>query len=431
MLDKLDMLYGKKSDLTIEGLQRQFFCYKYDVNKSAVENCMIIQQYAEDLAAEGEEVKESWVMTRILGMLPSKLHHFRTAWDNVSPIDKNLNTIIERLRLEEDRLNGTEQQELQNAFMHKQSGRNEGNPQSNVECFKCGKRGHIKKHCRNKPCPKYLEYLVMIKIMEVREVLKETLIVELSTGLSTANVKDILSENDCSDCWYQDCGASQHMTSRKDWLTNFVELKEHMNVLIGDATKLEGIGEVELTAFNGNEWYEVVLKNVLYVPKMSFNLFSVSQMLDKGYIQEADASQSTFKSREDNKIVAIAKRDEHLFKIMFRQEEDEKCLVTMSIKTWHKRFAHQNVQYVKDTLKRNGVKYVDDWNDYVCPGCVYGKHHHISHPLNTKVAQRPLHLVHVDLCEMNIISLGGAKYFFKSKDEAVSKLNMYVKMKEI
>ncbi|KAG5876685.1 hypothetical protein JTB14_019433 [Gonioctena quinquepunctata] len=101
------------------------------------------------------------------------------------------------------------------------------------------------------------------------------------------------------------------MTSRKDWLTNFVELKEHMNVLIGDATKLEGIGigEVELTAFNGKEWYEVVLKNVLYVPKMSFNLFSVSQMLDKGYIQEADASQSTFKSREDNKIVAIAKRD--------------------------------------------------------------------------------------------------------------------------
>ncbi|KAG5876686.1 hypothetical protein JTB14_019434 [Gonioctena quinquepunctata] len=162
MLDKLDMCYGKESDLTVDGLQRQFFCYKYDVNKSAVENCMIIQQYVEDLAAEGEEVKESWVMTRILGMLPSKLHHFRTAWDNVSPIDKNLNTIIERLRLEEDRLNGTEQQELQNAFMHKQSGRNEGNPQSDVECFKCGKKGHIEKHCRNKPCPKYLNTIITI-----------------------------------------------------------------------------------------------------------------------------------------------------------------------------------------------------------------------------------------------------------------------------
>lgn len=55
MLEKLEFLYGKKSDLTVEGLQRQLFSYKYDVGKSAVENCMIIQQYAEDLAAEVEK----------------------------------------------------------------------------------------------------------------------------------------------------------------------------------------------------------------------------------------------------------------------------------------------------------------------------------------------------------------------------------------
>ncbi|KMQ83099.1 copia protein, partial [Lasius niger] len=90
MLDKLHTLYGKKSDLTVEGLQRQFFGFKYDINKSAIENCMTIQQYAEDLAAESEEVKESWIMTKILGMLPSKLYHFRTAWDNVSGENKNL-----------------------------------------------------------------------------------------------------------------------------------------------------------------------------------------------------------------------------------------------------------------------------------------------------------------------------------------------------
>jgi len=37
MLDKLHTLYGKKSDLTIEGLQRQFFGYQYDA-KSVIEN---------------------------------------------------------------------------------------------------------------------------------------------------------------------------------------------------------------------------------------------------------------------------------------------------------------------------------------------------------------------------------------------------------
>lgn len=108
MLNKLETLYGKKSNLTVEGLQRQLLSFKYNTSKSVVENCMLIQQYAEDLAAEGEEVKESWIMTRILGMLPPKLYHFRTAWDNVSGIDKNLSTLFERLRLEEDRLNDSE-----------------------------------------------------------------------------------------------------------------------------------------------------------------------------------------------------------------------------------------------------------------------------------------------------------------------------------
>lgn len=27
-----------------------------------------------------------------------------------------------------------------------------------VECFKCGKKGHIKRNCKNAPCLKYLEY---------------------------------------------------------------------------------------------------------------------------------------------------------------------------------------------------------------------------------------------------------------------------------
>lgn len=44
MLSKLDTLYGKKSDVSIEGLQRQLFGYKFNENKSVVENGMQIQQ---------------------------------------------------------------------------------------------------------------------------------------------------------------------------------------------------------------------------------------------------------------------------------------------------------------------------------------------------------------------------------------------------
>jgi len=113
MLEKLETLYGKKSDVSVEGQQKLFFDYKYIIlNKSAIENYMMSQQFAEDLTTEGVEIKESWIMTRILEMLPSKLHHFCTAWDNASATDKNLSNLFERLRMEEDRLNDSESSEL-------------------------------------------------------------------------------------------------------------------------------------------------------------------------------------------------------------------------------------------------------------------------------------------------------------------------------
>lgn len=223
----------------------------------------------------------------------------------------------------------------------------------------------------------------------------------------------------CKSSRYQDCGATQHMTSRKDWLVNFELFKEPSTVVIGDATQLEGVGtgDVELEAFNGREWYKILLKNVLYVPKMTFNLFSVSQVLDKGYVQTADLNESIFKTSDQEKTVAIAKRDRNSFKMMFCQEMNEKCLSAVSIKTWHERLAHQNVKYVRDILEKHGIRSVDDWNNYVCAGCVYGKQHHISHPVHSKVAENILDMIHVDLCEMNIRSLGGAYYFLLLKDD--------------
>ena len=257
----------------------------------------------------------------------------------------------------------------------------------------------------------------------------------------------IKSEQGQENYWYQDCGATQNMTSHKSWMKNYTELKQPVMVMIGDATEMEGIGtgDVYLQAFNGQEWEEICLKNVLHIPKMPFNLFSVTKMLDKGYEQTANAKRSVFKTANKKKTVAVASRDGNLFKMMFKTEKSENCLVTVSIKTWHERLVHQNVKYVRDTLNRNKIKYLDDWNDYVCEGCAYGKHHRASHPTNPKTESQTLDVIHVDLCEINILSLGGAKYFLlfkddfsyyrtayflRTKDEAASKLSDYIKLVE-
>lgn len=120
--------------------------------------------------------------------------------------------------------------------------------------------------------------------------------------------------------WYQDCGASQHMTPRREWFTNLVEIEQRIVITIGDGTQVEGVGvgNVDLEAFNGENWYPVTLQDVLYVPKLGFNLFSVGQILDKGFSQRADKDTSQFESCDDRSIRVIAKRKGHLYKVLLR-----------------------------------------------------------------------------------------------------------------
>lgn len=522
MTAKLETLFGKKSDVTIEGMREEFFSFKYDENQSVVDNCLRVQQLADNLKAEGDEIKEGWIMTRTLSMLPPKLRHFRTSWDCTTAADKNLTALVEKLQLEEDRLNkNTEGDESnsRNALLSShhnkiKNSQSKGNGKSNkpLTCYKCDQPGHLKKDCKNKPCAKYLEfcknkyscnvcqqkghfakdcpsgkgqdkktgiadegaYACISKSsslnsehsesendsgrLKLAKLKKNKVHAYFTISLSAGDIKYINSTSDRVRIWYQDCGATRHMTSHRDLFTNYCELNNSTFVIIGDATELKafGRGDIMFEAHNGEAWRKIILKNVLHVPDMPFNLFSVVRMLDRGHTQVADSKKSEFYDVNGN-VVIMAMRDGDLFQMKFRELESEdqeeslrkqateNCMMSVSIKVWHERLAHQNVRHTREVLNNNGIVYVDDWGDYVCEGCAYGKQHRVPHPMNPKRAEEPLQLIHVDLGEMNVRSLGGAKYFLlfkddythyrtvyflKTKDEAVKKLDVFVRLVE-
>lgn len=119
---------------------------------------IVCKQYSDKLTAEGEEIKGSWIMSRILNMLPPKLS-FPNFFDCINSGNKNLNKLFELLRLEEDRLNESKGVSLsyQNVLVSKIGKHNKTQSQK-IECHTCGKVGHIKKNCKGKSCVKYLEY---------------------------------------------------------------------------------------------------------------------------------------------------------------------------------------------------------------------------------------------------------------------------------
>eukprot|EP00253_Pinus_taeda_P007311 PITA_07311 len=98
----------------------------------------------------------------------------------------------------------------------------------------------------------------------------------LISTLSTAYPLDTL------DHWLIDSGPSRHFTGYKEDLSNFVEKKTNLEIILGDNATypVKGIGIVTLHL---NQGQTIHVQEVLYVPDLKKNLVSISVMEDKGF----------------------------------------------------------------------------------------------------------------------------------------------------
>lgn len=80
--------------------------------------------------------------------------------------------------------------------------------------------------------------------------------------------------------WLIDCGSSRHFTRYKEALSNLVEKKTNLKIILGDNSTypVRGIGTITLLL---NQGQTIHLQEVLYVPDLKNNLVSISTMEDK------------------------------------------------------------------------------------------------------------------------------------------------------
>jgi hypothetical protein len=139
----------------------------------------------------------------------------------------------------------------------------EGKKKGRVECFHCGKPGHIAKFCRNK------------HPIEQRND---------SSSVACISAEETSALSVSSESWI-DSGATSHMCSEK---SRFQNLRFDQRVLHGafqgGSAKTVGVGTViiEVKSENGKSIC-LKLEEVLYVPNLSGNLFSVSKAISKGH----------------------------------------------------------------------------------------------------------------------------------------------------
>ena len=85
--------------------------------------------------------------------------------------------------------------------------------------------------------------------------------------------------------WLIDSGATSHMTHSRELMLNYNELKIPQRVSLGDGRTVEavGIGDIRVTmTFKVSRHKICVMKDVLHVPKLMYNLFYVRAAASKG-----------------------------------------------------------------------------------------------------------------------------------------------------
>ena len=208
------------------------------------------------------------------------------------------------------------------------------------------------------------------------------------------------------------------MTPDKRGLTEFDRFSKPVEIKSADNSVLYsyGKGDVYITTYDGDKKVTILLKEVLYVPKIQHKLLSLSSMTEKG--AQVEFIGQSCKISINDKIYSIGHKHGKLYKLNSIPQNKDCCIGIANDKPdllslWHFRYGHlgyDNILALKGKAMVNGmnIQTTDTVDKKSCEGCALGKQHRQPFPKKSdRITCKPLELIHTDLCgPMSIPSVG-------------------------
>lgn len=310
-----------------------------------------------------------------------------------------------------------------------------------LRCHFCNKPGHFKKECEEYAKSKAPVKSVQVKKKSKMGAFKVTITPDDDNSSDSEHTGLVVQHALSAECndphrWILDSGATCHMCNQQSLFTHYKPLAKPMNVLLGDGRSLQAIGQgsVVLTMdLPGNKINNCKLLDVLLVPDLAFNLFSVTSASKKGKVTTFSEMKCEITDKGSN-ILATRYREGSLYYLKHSGVVHQACTTTDQTKSketiWHRRFGHLNIAGIRQLAKKKMVKGLDvDCNEELnfCECCVQGKSHQLPFkPSTTNRANHPLDLIHSDVCgKIGTTSLGGGEYFVTFLDDCTRYVWVY------
>lgn len=196
-----------------------------------------------------------------------------------------------------------------------------------IKCFECNNLGH---YARN--CPKRNNRSGSTKVGGSND--SKLAEVKFANAFSAQTSTVTTSSND----WFIDSGAFRHLTPRREILTEFIASSGHesdISIATNERLKVAGSG----TAYVNIDGIDITIRNVLYVPGLGANLFSVGEMIRTGNIVTFDSNGCSVFNKLNEPLIK-AKARNGVYRIEAKQIQCMFAANDDSIIDWHRRLGH-------------------------------------------------------------------------------------------
>ena len=164
-----------------------------------------------------------------------------------------------------------------------------------------------------------------------------------------------------TEAWIVDSGASMHLTYRRDWIDAFEEISP-VKLYLGDSSVQEatGKGTIHLELVDGAHTGH--LNDVLYVPGLTKNLFSISKATEQG-LKAIFSKASCLLITDKGVVKAQGLRTGNLYhlkcKVVHAKSNGLVAQHEDMLKVWHRRLGHLNERHLQLLHKEKLVDGLD------------------------------------------------------------------------
>lgn len=383
------------------------------------------------IADAGDEIPKKLQVAMLLCSLPDSYDPLVTAMEQRPADELTLDLVKSKLLAEAEKRRersgsaaggGGGEKALRTDF-RKQHGRSsDGNKDTRSTCFHCKKPGHFKRNCH--AWKKEMAESSGKKQDGSSQPKKNDEAKAKKASVADEPLAWMVGHGEPS-WWFVDSGASRHMTGDAKFFKVLSETKG-TSVMLADGERAvsTGIGQGTIVGMNSEgEPVDIVLRDVLCVPKLTSGLISVSTLASKGFKVVFCGDRCEIRDKQD-RVMAVALRHGSLYRLC----TPEQALLSIQSPhtvncqhTWHRRLGHRDIDVVRAIPvngNAEGMKLIDCGDKTICQCCLKGKMSRVPFPKQVdRGARDKLDLVHTDLSGPMTSTPSGNKYFLSLIDD--------------